>query len=168
MAEKLRWPSTCCNSSHWSIKLRRDMSSQTDQTCPEVVTRDSATTTTCWPGSATTTPSTSRRLWSKPKHIDRADIKTDIPRCLIGNHEDSEDSDGDSSDHFKPTNLLPDSRKSKIKSRALQRSQSLRLSRVRKVKLLFKLMLNKQFLILFIVYLCCSIQMLFHISKALN
>ena len=108
------------------------MSVQTD-TGPEVTTCDSATTTTCWPGSATPTPSTSRRLWSKPKQIDQADIKTDIPRCLIGDHGESEDSDGDSSDHFKPTNLLPDSRKSKNKSRTLQRSQSLRLSRVRKL-----------------------------------
>ena len=113
------------------------MSVQTD-TGPEVTTCDSATTTTCWPGSATPTPSTSRRLWSKPKQIDRADIKTDIPRCLIGDHGESEDSDGDSSDHFKPTNLLPDSRKSKNKSRTLQRSQSLRLSRVRKLQLLLQ------------------------------
>ena len=109
--ESLLWPSSCCSSNNWSIKLRRDISCQTEPSQP------SQPSLACWGPSEPsereprTVPGSPRKTWAKPRQIDCSEIVRP--------------------GETKSSSLLPDSRR----SRALERSQSLRLSRVARVKI---------------------------------
>ena len=109
LKEKFYWPPSCCSSSNWSIKLRRDMSSQTEQMCSSPASSDLAASLSCWQAGDTgdceaaetlRTGHSHRKTWAKPKQIDSSEIR-------------------------------PESRRMKT----LQRSQSLRLSREARVKI---------------------------------
>ena len=115
LKEKLYWPPSCCSSSNWSIKLRRDMSSQTEHPAhslpsPDLPTQPCQLSLACWQPSqdketevveTVRTGNSHRKTWAKPRQIDSSEIR-------------------------------PESRRSR---RTVQRSQSLRLSREARVKI---------------------------------
>ena len=57
LKEKMSWPPSCCSSNNWSIKLRRDMASQTEHQPPPVLpSQTSQPRLTCWTGEKTDSP----------------------------------------------------------------------------------------------------------------
>ena len=130
---------TCC---HAGVKVRRDTASQTVDTSD---TRDNGTrvqshaAATCFTRAPRDsrdlirTPGSSRKVWAKPKQIERIEIRTEgspsnLSSCYKAVSDSSASEDGLS---MTDTGLLPDSRRSRYRPRSLQRSQSLRLSKVK-------------------------------------
>ena len=123
---------TCC---HAGVTMRRDTASQTVDTSHirDNVTRvQSNAAASCF----TRTPGSSRKVWAKPKQIDRIEIRAEgspsnLSSCYRAGTDSSASDDGGLS--LTDTGLLPDSRRSRYRPpRSLQRSQSLRLSKVKK------------------------------------
>ena len=133
----------CCQAASWSTKGSRDTrdtrdeASQTADTCE---TRDGGTrvhshaAASCFTRASrdsrdlvrTPGSSASRKVWAKPKPIDVLSERS--PGNLSSCYKALSDSSGSSEGH---TELLPDSRRSSYRPRSLQRSQSLRLSKVK-------------------------------------
>ena len=124
--ERMRWPRTCCNSTNWSMKSRRDISSQTES-LTSCLDQPSESMTTCLPRAQS-----QRKLWSKPTNVNGCDFSLDPLNCYnIDQDEETKD------ENMMKTDLLPDSRRSQNQEAksSLQRSQSLRISKDAKAKL---------------------------------
>ena len=133
------WPErglSCCHAG-----VRRDMASQTvdtSETRDEGSRDNSHAAASCFTRAPrdsrdlVRTPGSSRKVWAKPKQFERIEIKTEgSPSNLSSCYKALSDSSASSDAN---TELLPDSRRSRYRPRSLQRSQSLRLSKVNKNK----------------------------------
>ena len=78
LKEALYWPASCCSSSNWSIKLRRDMSSQTEHPV------HSQPSLACWQPSqekeTEAVETVRRKTWAKPRQIDTSEIRPESRR----------------------------------------------------------------------------------------
>jgi len=153
--QRMKLPDTCQSSNNWSIRMRQDKSSQTEQELSETPASAS-----CWPVdrvSDNSEPAT-RKLWSAPK-LNSFEDKSNLtksnnilsptgwksrcspisPDCQLSTRSSPglDKQTSQKAEEFMETNLLPDSRKSKnyFTQRTLQRSQSLRLSKDSKRKI---------------------------------
>ena len=124
---------TCC---HAGVRVCRDMASQTVDTRDNGARVHSHAAASCFtraPRDLIRTPGSSRKVWAKPKQIERIEIRpegspSNLSSCYRRLSDSSASDDGLS---MADTGLLPDSRRSRYRPRSLQRSQSLRLSKVK-------------------------------------
>ena len=128
----------CCQAASGSTKGHRDNRDMASQTVDTGETRDEGTrvhshaAASCFTRAPrdsrdpVRTPGSSRKVWAKPKPIDV--LSEGSPGHLSSCYKALSDSSGSSEGH---TDLLPDSRRSRYRPRSLQRSQSLRLSKVK-------------------------------------